>query len=362
MARSPAACSGEEGEIFPIAHLSRRARLHPLSETITITGGGLTGLSLAIALRREQVPVLLYEAGQYPRHRVCGEFISGVSEQTLHKLGIASSLADAKLHRSLSWFRGDTLLRQSELPVPAMAISRYLLDDRLQKLAIQSGAELLTNTRRKIPQNLLGEVCSTGRKPNKGEWIGLKAHIRGMTTSAHLEMHSGTNGYLGITPVEDGWLNVCGLFRIDKSISALRAELLPAYLLANGNRNLSAKIAAAEWREGSFSAVAGFQLGKQNIIQNALCLGDSHSIIPPFTGNGMSMALQSAETALPHLVAYSHGEISWANSCENIRLALNKQFRKRLSTAQFLHPFFFHPLAKPILRFAPIQPLLHLLR
>jgi len=333
-----------------------------LSETITITGGGLTGLSLAIALRREQVPVILYEAGQYPRHRVCGEFISGVSEQTLHNLGIASTLADAKLHRSLSWFRGDTLLRRSELTMPAMAISRYLLDDRLQKLAIRSGAEILTKARRSIPQNSPGEVCCTGRKPSKGKWIGLKAHIRGITTSAHLEMHSGANGYLGITPVEDGWMNVCGLFRVDTSISAQRAGLLPAYLLANGNRKLSAEIAAAEWRDGSFSAVAGFQLGKQNIIQNALCLGDSHSIIPPFTGNGMSMALQSAETALPHLVAYSRGEISWAISRENIWLALNKQFRKRLSSAQLLHPFLFHPLAKPILRFAPIQPLLHFLR
>ena len=44
---------------------------------ITIIGGGLAGLSLGIGLRQNGVPVTIIEAGQYPRHRVCGEFISG---------------------------------------------------------------------------------------------------------------------------------------------------------------------------------------------------------------------------------------------------------------------------------------------
>ena len=84
-----------------------------LSETITITGGGLTGLSLAIALRRYDIPVVLHEAGSYPRHRVCGEFISGISQETLTTLGIAETLADAQLHRSVTWFSGNDLLRKN---------------------------------------------------------------------------------------------------------------------------------------------------------------------------------------------------------------------------------------------------------
>ena len=51
-----------------------------LKNPLTIAGGGLAGLSLAIALRRHGVDVTVYEAGNYPRHRVCGEFISGVAE------------------------------------------------------------------------------------------------------------------------------------------------------------------------------------------------------------------------------------------------------------------------------------------
>ena len=43
---------------------------------VTIIGGGLAGLTLGIGLRQRGVPVTISEAGDYPRHRVCGEFIS----------------------------------------------------------------------------------------------------------------------------------------------------------------------------------------------------------------------------------------------------------------------------------------------
>ena len=55
---------------------------------ITIVGGGLAGLTLGVALRQRDVPVTLYEAGSYPRHRVCGEFICGRGIDVLHTLGL----------------------------------------------------------------------------------------------------------------------------------------------------------------------------------------------------------------------------------------------------------------------------------
>lgn len=333
-----------------------------MSETITITGGGLTGLSLAIALRKHGVAVALHEAGSYPRHRVCGEFISGVSRETLETLGIAETLADAQLHRSVTWFSGNDHLRDNILPAPALAISRYLLDDRLHKLATAIGVDLRTGSRRKMSPHAPGEIWTAGRKPAKGKWIGIKAHIRGISPKAQLEMHAGPRGYLGVTPVEDGWHNVCGLFRIDRQIAARHEDLLPAYLSENGNTELAQRIAAAEWREGSFTAVAGFSLGLQAPTPGLLSLGDSHAIIPPFTGNGMTMAFQSAETALPHLIAYANGTRTWPEVCEAIQRQLAKRFTKRLTSAKLLHPLLFHPAARPLLKHAPLRPILSLVR
>ena len=58
----------------------------PAPKPIQIIGGGLAGLTLGIALRRQEIPVTILEAGRYPRHRVCGEFISGL-RQLLEEAG-----------------------------------------------------------------------------------------------------------------------------------------------------------------------------------------------------------------------------------------------------------------------------------
>jgi menaquinone-9 beta-reductase len=90
-----------------------------MNREITIAGGGLAGLSLASALRRQDVPVTVLEAGNYPRHRVCGEFISGVTEETLTALGIHEIFADAHHHRSLGWYEKGRLIHQGDFSVPA---------------------------------------------------------------------------------------------------------------------------------------------------------------------------------------------------------------------------------------------------
>lgn len=340
----------------------KRVRIQRLTETITINGGGLTGLSLAIALRNRGVPVILHEAGNYPRHRVCGEFISGVSPQTLDALGISETLSDALRHTDVAWFAGDRLLRKNKLPAPALGISRQLLDDRLQRLAEKLGAEIHTGSRQLPEPGKPASVWTAGRRPTRGKWIGLKAHIRNIASTAHLEMHSGPTGYLGITPVENGWSNACGLFRADRSIKATHQDLLPAYLRKNGNTALAAAIESAGWKPDSFTAVAGFALGLQPPTPGILALGDSHSIIPPFTGNGMSMAFQSAETSLPHLVDFANGTATWQATCKRIEADLHTRFHTRLSAAKFIHPLLFHPAARPFLKIAPINPILHLVR
>ncbi len=304
-----------------MARSKARDSLPCLNHEITISGGGLAGLSLAAALRLHDVPVTVLEAGIYPRHRVCGEFISGVSDETLQALGIADLFADAHRHRSLAWYEGARLIHQDHFRNPALGISRHLLDERLRDRVVSLGGEVRTNARAR-PEPRDGHVWAAGRRPRNGPWIGMKAHVRGLSKTADLEMHAGENGYAGLADVEDGWTNVCGLFRIDRSIKADGAALLTAYLDAGGNHQLAATLRTCEWRAGSFSAVAGFELGRQKAIPGLLTLGDAESMIPPFTGNGMSMAFQAAECAVGPLVSYSRGDQSWQGAANAIRAAL----------------------------------------
>jgi 2-polyprenyl-6-methoxyphenol hydroxylase-like FAD-dependent oxidoreductase len=67
------------------------------------------------------------------------------------------------------------------------------------------------------------------------------------------------------------------------------------------------------------------------------CLGDALTMIPPVTGNGMSMAFESAEIAIEPLTAYSEGEISWNESRRAVAQRCDQAFARRLAWARWLH-------------------------
>jgi len=65
---------------------------------------------------------------------------------------------------------------------------------------------------------------------------------------------------------------------------------------------------------------------------------------PPVTGNGMSMAVESAALALGPLAAYSRAELTWMSANEEISGACDLAFAARLRRAQWLHWMMCSPL------------------
>ena len=55
---------------------------------VIIIGGGLAGLTNAIHLSKSRQRVLLIEKNSYPKHKVCGEYISNEVLPYLNSLGI----------------------------------------------------------------------------------------------------------------------------------------------------------------------------------------------------------------------------------------------------------------------------------
>jgi len=321
---------------------------------LTLAGGGIAGLSLGIALRRAGVPVILHEAASYPRHRVCGEFIAGVSDDTLRTLGVLDLLDDALTLRETRWHHGPRPVYRRPLPNPARGISRHRLDQRLAEHFTSLGGELRTRSR--LPPEALnreGTVLTGGRVLDKrSPWLGLKVHLRAFQPTADLELHLAGGCYAGVSSVEDGRVNLCGLFHRRRGVKAPREGLIFAYLRACGLDALAERAEAAGPDDASHAGVSGVAFGRVAHPGSVLALGDCHSITPPFTGNGMSMAFESAATALEPLTRYARGHVDWPATRARIDSLLGRRFRTRLRAARAIHPILYQPALQPVLALA----------
>lgn len=345
----------------------RKARMSP-AQPITIVGGGLAGLSLGVALCNAGVPTRIVEAGDYPRHRVCGEFITGLSDATIEKLGIAAAFEGAASHCGVTWFLRARIVDHQTLPAAARAISRYRLDARLAELFVAAGGQLATHTRVMSPTAEPGWVLTNGRRRVEASpWIGLKMHARDFATTDDLELHLGEGAYVGLSSVEEGWTNVCGLFRRRAGLKFNREDALLSNLRASGLDDLAERLAVAEIRVDSRSAVAGFAFDRRIRREEGVRLGDACALIPPFTGNGMAMAFMSAALALDPLVAWARGDRSWPATARAIHELLAREFRLRLASAACVHPFLWDKDRQRLMgsaaRFGllPLRPLYQLL-
>src|ERR1022692_1152918 len=111
---------------------------------ITIIGGGLAGLTLGIGLRQREVPVTIWEAGNYPRHRVCGEFISGNGPAILERLGLLARFEQAGAFRAWTalFVAGPNRSPVRRLPAPALCLSRHAMDALLAGAFQEFGGRL----------------------------------------------------------------------------------------------------------------------------------------------------------------------------------------------------------------------------
>jgi menaquinone-9 beta-reductase len=325
-----------------------------MAETVTIAGGGLAGLTLGIGLRQAGVPVMVWEAGHYPRHRVCGEFISGRGRASLTRLGLLGGLQEAGTGSATSaaFFAGPARVAAWPLPETALCISRFVLDEWLAREFQRLGGELRLGARWR-GEFAAGVVCASGRRaePVTDGWrlFGLKVHARDVATEADLEMHFVPAGYVGLCRLAGGEVNICGLFRSQATVPDL-AQRWRDWLRGPESSVLRSRLAAARFDEDSFCSVAGLCLRPQCATQRQECrVGDALTMIPPVTGNGMSMAFESAELAVAPLTKFSRGDLSWAEARQEMAVHFDQRFASRLHWAARLQWALFQPRARSVL-------------
>lgn len=322
---------------------------------VTIVGGGPAGLTLGIALRRQGVPVTVWEAGHYPRHRVCGEFISGRGPEVLARMGLLELLERAGARRAgtVAFFTREGRCVRRVLPQAAWCVSRYALERALAEEFRRLGGKLQEGTRWREGFGRDGVVRATGRRARIGaqsrgwRWFGVKAHALGLALEADLEMHVGPRGYVGLCRVEIGAVNVCGLFR---RRAGEAPESVDKWLGGEPGSVLRERLAGADFVPESFCAVGG--LGWENPFgilamergRLECCVGDALAAIPPVSGNGISMAFESAALACEPLAAWSKEQLPWAEARGAVWERCWRVFAGRVRWAGWLQRSLFSPL------------------
>ncbi len=116
---------------------------------MVVLGAGPAGSSAAFFLSRGGLRVALVEKSEFPRRKVCGEFVSATTFPVLESMGLADALGAAAGPpvRRVGFFRGDTVVAAPMPIAPSSAglgraLRRSVLDPTLMEAARAEGAEI----------------------------------------------------------------------------------------------------------------------------------------------------------------------------------------------------------------------------
>ncbi len=316
-----------------------------VSYDIAVLGGGPAGCAAAITAVHAEKRVLLVEKGRYPRHKVCGEFISPESHHVLVTLlGRDHPLlrTPPQITRARMFVDGNCL--DFTLPQAAWSIPRYDLDYALWEAARAAGVHCETAAVQSASANSLriadrdtpakSIINATGRwsnlrRPSLVEsgprWIGVKAHFAGEHAPPSTDIYFFDGGYCGVQPIDHTRLNASAMVRAD--IATTMEEVLA------GHPELWLRSRAWEQVTETVTTSPLVHTAPEPVTNGVQNAGDAAAFIDPFTGDGISLALRSGVLAAE--CAMSGGPECYASEYQArfARAFRTAAFTRRLSRA-----------------------------
>jgi menaquinone-9 beta-reductase len=310
---------------------------------VVVVGGGVAGCAAAIQLAQRGWKVILCEAGHYPKHKVCGEFLSPECSVLLNELGLTAAIEAVKplpIH-TVAITAPDGTTWETRLPGAGLGISRYRLDWLMAEQARRCGVELREQTtvsnvsgnldtgfsltiRNDVGQHEIYAKTVIGAHGKRSRidralnrpflqqshgFVGLKAHFHGAPLPGRIHLYTFPGGYCGMSEVEGGEINVCLLVRQDAFQQASTIDDFIEWMKQQ-NPALGKWLSAAQRVDRPWLSIAQVPFTDKRVVENDILMaGDSAGLIAPVAGDGMGMALQASRIAAELLHLFLCGEI-----------------------------------------------------
>jgi flavin-dependent dehydrogenase len=313
------------------------------------------------------VSVGLFEARDFPRHKVCGEFVSAESLDLFAGLlrdtpKGASAFAGAPVIKRTRFLFGGREI-EAEVSPAALSIRRYDLDALLWDAAQLAGVEVHSNCEviacdgvgPFTLQTSLGHclaravIIAAGRwsqfttdriLPSGPKWVGIKAHFRELRANPSTDLYFFENGYCGVQPVAVDVVNACAVVRSDCATSLEQVFAL--------HPRLAARAAGWDAVAQPISTAPLVYREPQPIRDNMMFVGDAAAFIDPFAGDGISIALRSGRVAAECLCDFLLARNSLADAVAAYEGEYRMQFAPLISAAARVRSLFSLPaVAKP---------------
>ncbi|HKF23167.1 MAG TPA: NAD(P)/FAD-dependent oxidoreductase [Candidatus Angelobacter sp.] len=309
---------------------------------LIVAGAGPAGSACAITAARAGHRVLLLDKDRFPRHKVCGEFVSAESLHLLGSLLGDQQTRDFAARQDVPAARIFLDGKSVAFPVApaARSIPRFDLDAALLASAHGSGVRVQECAAvRQVVRNgtftvrtaetaftAAAVVNATGRwsqltqydVARKNKWIGLKAHFRESAPPNSVDLYFFPGGYCGVTPVDAQTVNACAM------VEAGAARSLEEVFAAHPELWRRSR----DW-ELVFSAVTTSPLyfrRPETCDQGMLLAGDAAGFIDPFAGDGISLALHGGALAADSLLPFLAGKLSLEESQQRYRTVYVERF------------------------------------
>ena len=338
-----------------------------------VIGAGPAGSVAALLLARAGWGVSLIEQHRFPRDKVCGECLSALGVEVLSRHGLFESLlarGAIRLTRTLLHAPSGTTVA-ADLPRPMWGVSRVALDGLLIDQARHAGAaviqparvesvepgprpavrarDLMTNVTERLGADVLliadgKSALLNGSPPPPTGDLGIKTHFENVDGPRDaVELFGLSDCYGGLAPIEGSRWNAA------LSVPAARVrhhlgDLARLFAeLVQENPTLRRRLAGARqcgpWLASPLPRFSVRPRWPQAVVP----VGNAAAAVEPIGGEGMGLAIRSAELAAANLctsrrpgilrVQYRQlwhvraGACRWAG-----RLASNPQWSPRAAT------------------------------